>query len=198
MEMKTKTKFNDIIVSDYTERSIVVQGDTRKYKEDLKKLGGKYNGKLKNGPGWIFPKTSKDEVDSFINNGKRLVSDEEAKEGEERSQRRAREFLEREMQKTVNRSPTQSVESVSPNLLEYTTLVNMIKNISIEVNRINHAISVIMSDEQKKILDDVLNKKKSVIKKVFKRNTESNVEDGTSSENSDESSDEVPHKRLLK
>ena len=190
--MEMKAKFEDIILSDYTERSIVVQGDTRKYKEDLKKLGGKYNGNLKNGPGWIFPKTSKDEVNSFINNGKRLVSDEEAKEGEERTQRRAREI-----QKTVNRSPTQSVESVSANLLEYTTLVNMIKNISIEVNRINHAISVIMSDEQKKILDDILNKKykkKSVIKKVFKRNTESTVEE----ESSEESSDEVPRKRLLK
>lgn len=85
--------FDDINIKDYSGLSVVVQGETRKYKEDLKKLGGKYNGNLKNGPGWIFPKSSKKDIINFINNGKRLVTPEEEKEGEERSKQRAKEIL---------------------------------------------------------------------------------------------------------
>ena len=68
--------FTDLTIQEYTGVSVVVQGDTRKYKEDLKKLGGKYNGRLKNGPGWIFPKSSEGDLMSFINKGKRLVTAE--------------------------------------------------------------------------------------------------------------------------
>ena len=82
--------FNDIKIEDYTDRSIVVNGETRKYKEDLKKLGGKYNGILKNGPGWIFPKSSESSVKNFIKEGKRIVTEEEVKAGEDRSQQRSK------------------------------------------------------------------------------------------------------------
>ncbi len=57
----------DIRIVDYTEKSIAVYGDTKKYKEELKRIGGKYNPKLKEGPGWIFPKTLKENVFKFIN-----------------------------------------------------------------------------------------------------------------------------------
>ena len=57
-------------VQDYTEKSIVVIGEkTKDNKEGLIKLGGKFNEKLKVGPGWIFPKTEKDRVLKFVNEG---------------------------------------------------------------------------------------------------------------------------------
>jgi hypothetical protein len=56
-------------VQDYTEKSIVVIGETKDNKDGLIKLGGKFNAKLKVGPGWIFPKTEKERVLKFVNEG---------------------------------------------------------------------------------------------------------------------------------
>ena len=57
----------DIKVIEYSEKAIVVQGeDTRKFKESLKSLGGKYNGRLRTGPGWIFPKNMKTRIEQEI------------------------------------------------------------------------------------------------------------------------------------
>lgn len=78
-------QFSDITITDYSEKAVVVRGDTRKYKEDLKKLGGKYNGRLADGPGWIFPKKIERELNSFIAGGVRLISEEEAQAGEDKS-----------------------------------------------------------------------------------------------------------------
>ena len=56
--------------TEYSEKAIVVRGDAKEYKEELKKLGGKYNANLKDGGGWIFSKKSEDKVLSFINSTK--------------------------------------------------------------------------------------------------------------------------------
>jgi len=46
----------DYKVEYYSDKSIVVRGeDTKRFKEHLKALGGKYNSRLRGGPGWIFP-----------------------------------------------------------------------------------------------------------------------------------------------
>ena len=60
--MTSKTSFDDINVESYSDRAVVVRGDTRKYKEDLKVLRGTYNGRLSGGPGWIFPKSSESKI----------------------------------------------------------------------------------------------------------------------------------------
>lgn len=44
-------------IIDYSEKSVAVVGDTKAVKEQLKKLGGRFNPKLTCGCGWIFPKT---------------------------------------------------------------------------------------------------------------------------------------------
>ena len=59
----------DLNINDYTEKSFVVRGDTMSYKNELKMMGGKWNSRLKDGAGWIFPKTKKNEVKQFIENG---------------------------------------------------------------------------------------------------------------------------------
>ena len=53
----------DLLVSDYSEKSIKIEGEaTRDYMPQWKSLKGRYNGRLKGGPGWIFPKTRKEDL----------------------------------------------------------------------------------------------------------------------------------------
>ena len=47
---------------DYSEKAIAVIGDTKPLADKLKKLGGKFNGKLRCGAGWIFSKKRENEV----------------------------------------------------------------------------------------------------------------------------------------
>ena len=53
-------------IVNYSEKSFAVTGETKEYKEDLKKLGGKWNSNLSCGAGWIFNVKSKYEVDKFV------------------------------------------------------------------------------------------------------------------------------------
>jgi hypothetical protein len=58
---------SDLNCSEYSEKAIVVRGEsTKTYKENLKTLGGKYNASLRGGAGWIFSKTSEAKVNKFI------------------------------------------------------------------------------------------------------------------------------------
>lgn len=52
-ESEEQSKFQII---DYSEKAIAVIGDTREIKDELKKLGGKFNPRLSCGAGWIFSK----------------------------------------------------------------------------------------------------------------------------------------------
>ena len=61
-------------IENYSEKAIVVRGeDTKKYKNELMDLGGKYNALLKGGPGWIFPKIKQNKISDFINSKKTLI-----------------------------------------------------------------------------------------------------------------------------
>ena len=57
----------------YSEKSIAVIGDTREHKDNLKRLGGKFNMNLtitgEKQPGWVFPKTQQSVVDNFLSTG---------------------------------------------------------------------------------------------------------------------------------
>ncbi len=56
-----------LTLEDYTEKCIVVRGDTKTHAQKLLELGGKHNDRLKRGgPGWIFPMTKKDVVQKFM------------------------------------------------------------------------------------------------------------------------------------
>lgn len=57
-------------ISDYSEKAIVLRGEkTKDCMEGLKEMGGKYNAVLKGGPGWIFPKTKREVLEKFVNEG---------------------------------------------------------------------------------------------------------------------------------
>ena len=63
-----------INIKDYSAYSFVVFGDTKIHKDKLKELGGKYNGKLSVGPGWVFSLDKKDKVQEWYD-GLNLSSD---------------------------------------------------------------------------------------------------------------------------
>lgn len=81
-------------MEDYSEKSFVVYGTeeyTRKFKDQLKSLGARFNGRLKQvndfpgGPAWIFPMSQKDKVSTFLSqvntgeweDGRRIIFEEE-------------------------------------------------------------------------------------------------------------------------
>ena len=77
MESISKQEFNDIIIAwkeqqpkcevvDYSEKAFAVIGDTKAIKDQLKKIGGRFNPRLSCGAGWIFSKTKLAEVQRLI------------------------------------------------------------------------------------------------------------------------------------
>jgi hypothetical protein len=57
----------NIKVIQYSDKCIVVVGDTKANKDKLKSLGGSYNQWLKCGAGWVFPKYKEAIVRSAFN-----------------------------------------------------------------------------------------------------------------------------------
>lgn len=56
----------ELKVVDYSEKAIVVAGNTKLFKTELKKLGGRYNPRLKCGQGWVFSAKKRDEVVDLV------------------------------------------------------------------------------------------------------------------------------------
>lgn len=54
-------------IIDYSEKAVAVIGDTRSIKDELKKLGGRFNPKLSCGAGWIFSKTKRADLEAILN-----------------------------------------------------------------------------------------------------------------------------------
>lgn len=168
--------FNDLIIKEYTDRSVAVQGDTHKYKEDLKKLGGKYNGNLKNGPGWIFPKSKLNELKTFAREGKRLVIDCEIKE----------EVVYKKKESVLS-------FSASPTITEFCILLNLLKEINTRTETLEKAIGLLLSNEQKEKLNVMLNP--VIVQKVQKVTVK--IPEKNESDN-DSDSDSPPPRRLLR
>lgn len=60
--LKTVGNAGDLQLVDYSEKAVAIIGNTRKYVEKLKELGGRFNGKLKCGAGWVFSKKREPEL----------------------------------------------------------------------------------------------------------------------------------------
>ena len=57
----------DIIITPYSEKSFKVGGESTKlFTQQLKDLGGKFNRNLKDGPGWIYPNTKLESLQTFV------------------------------------------------------------------------------------------------------------------------------------
>lgn len=55
-------KTNKLRFIDYSEKAFAIIGETKEIKDQLKKLGGRFNPRLKCGAGWIFPKCKGKEI----------------------------------------------------------------------------------------------------------------------------------------
>lgn len=75
--MASSTIGKNITLSEYSDKAIAVRGDTKSHKDQLKTLGGRWNPKLKDGAGWIFPKTKKSIVENYLKTGKTIKETEE-------------------------------------------------------------------------------------------------------------------------
>lgn len=51
---------------DYSEKAIALVGDTKAIKDKLKELGGRFNYRLKCGPGWIFSKKKTEDLKKLL------------------------------------------------------------------------------------------------------------------------------------
>ena len=190
--------FTDITIQEYSRNSIVVQGETRKYKEDLKKIGGgKYNGRLTGGPGWIFPNTKKSDIQSFIKKGQRLVSKEEQQAGEELSKQRAQEWQQsRTSQHTPHTQHTQRTSNpitLTPTITEYSILLTTINKIYTKVEKMEHALMFLLTTEQKEALENIMNPPVKIKKKIIKKK----VDTDTDTDCDTDSDDDLPPRRLL-
>lgn len=58
-----------LTIIDYSDKAFAVVGDTKSVKDQLKKMGGRFNSKLSCGCGWIFSNKSRKEVETFISSG---------------------------------------------------------------------------------------------------------------------------------
>lgn len=66
-EKKHLAACGDFEILDYSDKSFAVVGDTKSIKDDLKRLGGRFNFRLSCGAGWIFPKSKMDDVKALLN-----------------------------------------------------------------------------------------------------------------------------------
>ena len=64
--IKTDVQADEVQVIEYSAKAIAVIGNTKPIKDDLKRLGGKFNFRLSCGAGWIFSKTKTEEVVKFL------------------------------------------------------------------------------------------------------------------------------------
>lgn len=53
-------------IVNYSDKSFVITGNTKDFKDELKELGGRWNSKLTCGSGWVFSLTRKKELESWL------------------------------------------------------------------------------------------------------------------------------------
>lgn len=68
-EFKAENTSLNCQIVEYSDKAFAVVGDTKPIKDELKKLGGRFNGKLSCGAGWIFSKSKEESVKSLLQCG---------------------------------------------------------------------------------------------------------------------------------
>jgi hypothetical protein len=67
VDASTSEQKSGLTIQDYSEKAIVLRGETKPIKDQLKELGGSFNFKLKGGAGWIFSKKRESEIRKIFN-----------------------------------------------------------------------------------------------------------------------------------
>ena len=76
-------------IQSYTDKSFILIGETKPYKDKIKELGGVWNAKLKDGnKAWVFSLTKQKDVENWLNNEfktqkkEKIVNEDEIDEDE--------------------------------------------------------------------------------------------------------------------
>lgn len=139
-------------IEKYSEKCIVVRGETKTYLNELKELGGKWNAGLKGGGGWIFPTTKLDKVTILVNRVKNNPKEsvKETLKVQEPSKFQEKEYITRK---------------------EFLSLVSEIERLKTIIENItNTKITKVKTEESKKSEEDInsdesINTEKRMVKK---------------------------------
>lgn len=170
-------KISDLVYEDFTspygQACVAVYGDTKKHKDNLKQLGGRYNPNLAKGVGWVFTKPQESILIDYINTG--IV-----KNGV-----------------TTSSSSSSYIHSTQPTLSEFATMITLLNKMSAKIDSLEMAITLIMTPAQKKTLKMMTDNSNTECKTKPKVivTADSDIEEDS---NSDDSDDEIkPVKRLM-
>lgn len=139
-------------IEKYSEKCIVVRGETKTYLNELKELGGKWNAGLKGGGGWIFPTTKLDKVTILVNRAKNNPKEsvKETFKVQEPSKFQEKEYITRK---------------------EFLSLVSEIERLKTIIENItNTKINKVKTEDSKKSEEDInsdesINTEKRMVKK---------------------------------
>lgn len=62
----TAVSADGLTLIDYSEKAVVLVGETRTIKDTLKSMGGRFNARLSCGAGWVFPKSKRESLEALI------------------------------------------------------------------------------------------------------------------------------------
>lgn len=120
-------------IQSYTDKSIVVIGDTKNYKDSLKSLGGKWNASLTNREtgekfmGWIFYSSKRNELQNWIDSlGEIGESKQESKQETNReSKQESKQEIKRD---SVNKSDTERIQNLEKTVQILLSKLSMLEN----------------------------------------------------------------------
>lgn len=107
---KVEHKPGEILLIKYSEKAIAVIGDTKPIKDDLKKLGGRFNFRLSCGPGWIFPASKAEEITNYL---KKEAAKDDAKREEIKKSIEAEVIKTKEVLNMVEPAPGEAIKAAA-------------------------------------------------------------------------------------
>ena len=182
---------SSIRIVSYTDKSFVVVGDTKTYKDSLKNLGGKWNGSLTNKEtgekfmGWIFYASKKNEIQSWIDTGCKTIGEPQAKP---QAKPQARQEVRQEVRQETKQEMRQESKRDQPTLTTYDSTQKLEKTVQSLIERITFL------EKEVQTLKQSQNKPQG----RFQDRSKPKVEEEEVEEEVEEEEVQQPPKRLLK
>ena len=118
---------SSITVEQYTEKSIVVRGNTIPYKNKLLSLGGKWNKMLRGGEGWIFPLTKKSIVEQALSDPSSMTQGENSTYGNETSYEKSQSLTTEPKKRTSTFISSPNLSEIVLSKKEYLHLISRVE-----------------------------------------------------------------------
>ena len=154
---------SSITLEQYSEKAIVVRGNTIPYKEKLLSAGGKWNKMLKGGEGWIFPLTKKPVVEKLLSEPPTVYED--SSDNSSSSSSSSSSFY-KEKQSTYKTSRSVSNESTSEVVLSKKEYLHLISRIE----RLEQLVAKFCDNDSSNESHDINKESKKTTKKTKKSN----------------------------